>query len=146
MKWLKSIIILLIIILFFGLNIETEKQQINRIIENNEISYDIVEATMYTVDPKQTDMTPLITASGFKIDSLYPEKQRIIAISRDLKKKYKFGTKVMVKGTGKWDGIYTVNDVMNKRWRKKIDILVNPKFGYNSFTGVKIYPIARSKD
>ncbi len=110
-------------------------------IEKGELPYEVVKVTMYTVDPKQTDNTPLITASGFEIDSLHPEKHRIIAVSRDLKRKYKFGTRVMVKGAGKWDGIYTINDVMNKRWKRKIDILVNPKFGYDSFRQARIYPI-----
>ena len=141
MKLVKLIIVLLILILLFSTDIETEEQRINRMIENNELPYDVVKVTMYTVDPKQTDTSPLITASGFQIDSLHPEKHRIIAVSRDLKRKYKFGTRVMVKGAGKWDGIYTISDVMNKRWKKKIDILVNPKFGYDSFMGAKIYPI-----
>ena len=46
----------------------------------------IVTLTTYTIDPLQTDDTPLITASGFKLDSINPRKHRIIAISRDLKK------------------------------------------------------------
>jgi len=120
---------------------QTEEYIINKKIENKEIPYDVVKVTMYTVDPKQTDSTPLITASGFKIDSLNPEKHRIIAVSRDLKMKYKFGTRVMVKGTGTHDGIYVVRDIMNKRWRNRIDILVNPNETYNSFKGVKMYMV-----
>ncbi len=142
MKSVKVISVLFIIMLLCTPTFrETEEQKINKMIERGELPYDIVKVTMYTVDPKQTDNTPLITASGFQIDSLNPEKHRIIAVSRDLKRKYKFGTRVMVKGAGKWDGIYTIKDVMNKRWKRKIDILVNPKFGYDSFRKARIYPI-----
>jgi hypothetical protein len=33
---------------------------------------------------------------------------------------------VEVIGTGKYDGIYTVADTMNKRYTEYIDILINP--------------------
>jgi 3D (Asp-Asp-Asp) domain-containing protein len=143
MKKIKAFIILtLMMILCYPYHKgQTEEYVISKKIENKEIPYDVVKVTMYTVDPKQTDSTPLLTASGFKIDSLNPEKHRIIAVSRDLKLKYKFGTKVMVKGTGTHDGIYVVRDIMNKRWRNRIDILVNPRERYNSFKGVKMYRI-----
>jgi 3D (Asp-Asp-Asp) domain-containing protein len=98
-----------------------------------------VSVTMYTVDNKQTDSTPLLTASGFKLDSIRPKKHRIIAVSRDLKKKLKFGQKVRVEGTGKWDGIYRVEDVMNARWKNKIDILIDPEEGAASFKKAKLY-------
>jgi 3D (Asp-Asp-Asp) domain-containing protein len=85
-----------------------------------------VRVTTYTTDPKQTDDTPLITASGFKLHPRNPRKHRIIAVSRDLKKKLKFGQYVRLDGAGKLDGVYIVQDVMNKRFRKRIDVLLNP--------------------
>ena len=141
MKLIKFTLTVIIIVLLSGKRVETEEQKLLKLIETGKLDYDVVKVTMYTVDPKQTDDTPLITASGFIIDSLHPEKHRIIAVSRDLKRKYNFGTKVFVKGTGKWDGIYSVEDLMNKRWKKKIDILVNPDLGYDSFAGIRIYKI-----
>jgi 3D (Asp-Asp-Asp) domain-containing protein len=72
----------------------------------------------------ETDSTPNITASGFKIDTTNPRKHRIIAISRDLKKKWKFNQKVRIRKAGKYNGDYTVKDVMNKRYKNRIDILV----------------------
>jgi 3D (Asp-Asp-Asp) domain-containing protein len=65
------------------------------------ISYETVTLTTYSATIGQTDSTPHITASGFKIDTINPKKHRIIAVSRDLKKKWPFGTKVRIKRAGK---------------------------------------------
>ena len=51
----------------------------------------------------------------------------MVAVSRDLKRKYKFGTKVRITGIGKHNGVYVVRDVMNKRFTKRVDILINGK-------------------
>ena len=91
-----------------------------------EEEFQIVKVTTYTTDPAQTDATPFITASGFKLNKKNPKKHRIIAVSRDLRKKLKFGDKVRLEGTGKYDGIYYVHDLMNVRFRNRIDILINP--------------------
>ena len=119
----------------------SEEEVADIIIEKKKIPYDVVTVTTYTVSKGETDSTPLITASGYKLDSLNPKKQKVIAVSRDLKRKYKFGQKVRVKGAGKLDGVYTVRDVMNRRFRKKIDILINPEDDGNLFKKVKLYPI-----
>ena len=102
---------------------------------------DIVTVTTYTPSVEETDSTPLITASGFKINPKNPKKQRIIAVSRDLKKKYKFGKKVRITGIGKLSGTYTVRDVMNKRYRKRIDILIGTKDKQTKFKKAKLYKI-----
>lgn len=101
--------------------------------------YELVKVTMYTVDPKQTDSTPTETASGFIVDSLNPKKHRIIAVSHDLKRKMKWGQKVRIEGIGKFSGVYTVKDLMNKRWKKRIDILINPKDKALVFNKAKLY-------
>ena len=88
--------------------------------EIKDIVPDIVAVTTYTPSVEETDSTPLITASGFKINPVNPKRQRIIAVSRDLKKKYKFGNKVRITGIGKLSGTYTVRDVMNKRYKKEL--------------------------
>jgi len=41
-----------------------------------------------------------------------------IAVSRDLKKKYKYGSWVYLKGYGK----FQVTDLMHNKWRKRVDI------------------------
>lgn len=84
-----------------------------------------VTLTIYSPSLSQTDSTPNITASGFKIDTTNPSKHKIVAVSRDLKKKgWDFGKKVRIKKAGKFDGVYTIRDLMNKRHKNRIDVLV----------------------
>jgi hypothetical protein len=51
-----------------------------------------------------------------------------------------------VKGAGKLDGVYTVRDLMAKRWTKKIDILINPDESGTKIRRVKIYNIKTNLD
>ena len=88
------------------------------------IKTEVVTLTIYSPIIGETDSTPNITASGFKIDIDNPGKHNIIAVSRDLKRKWKFNQKVRIRKAGKYNGVYTVKDVMNKRHKKRIDILV----------------------
>ena len=85
-----------------------------------------VTATIYHAVEAQTDSTPDITASGYKINMQDPLSDRIIAVSWDLENMYGFtmGTMVHVQGTPYLDGIWFVRDRMNKRWNKRIDFLV----------------------
>jgi 3D (Asp-Asp-Asp) domain-containing protein len=49
-----------------------------------------------------------------------------------------------VKGLGKkYDGVYRVEDVMHSRWRKKIDLLLNPKDKQFKKRRVVITPIEK---
>ncbi len=146
----KVILLFLTIAMFIPHNMinsqMSEEEVADIIIEKKHIPYDVVTVTTYTVSAGETDSTPLITASGYKLDSLNPKKQKVIAISRDLKRKYKFGQKVRVKGAGKLDGIYTVRDLMARRWTKKIDILINPNDDGTKIRRVKIYNIETDLD
>ncbi len=146
----KVILLFLTVVMFIPHNIinaeMSEEEVADIMIEKKHIPYEVVTATTYTVSAGETDSTPLITASGFKLDSLNPKKHKIIAVSRDLKRKYRFGQKVRVKGAGKLDGIYTVRDVMARRWRKKIDILINPDDDGTKIRKVKIYNIETNLD
>ena len=90
-----------------------------------ETEYQIVKVTTYMAVSGQTDSTPFVTASGFKLSKKNPKKHRIIAVSRDLKRKLKFGKKVKLTGIGKYSGIYVVEDVMNSRFKNRVDILIN---------------------
>jgi len=118
-----------------------QERIVDEMIKNKKLPYDLVTVTTYTISEEQTDSTPLITASGYKLDSINPKKQKVIAISRDLKRKYKFGEKVRVKGAGKLDGIYIIRDLMASRWTKRIDILINPEDNGNKIRKVKLYNI-----
>lgn len=127
--------------ILFILPIKTEmmEREIEKEIES--VKPDIVTVTTYTPSVEECDSTPLVTASGFKINPRNPKRHRIIAVSRDLKKKYKFGKKVRITGIGKLSGTYTVRDVMNKRYRKRIDILIGTKDKQTKFKKAKLYKI-----
>jgi len=97
------------------------------LVENvyNKVIKQFVTLTIYTPTESETDSTPNLTASGFKIDLDNPGKHKIIAVSRDLKRKgWKFGRKVRIKKAGKYNGVYTIRDVMNRRHKNRIDVLV----------------------
>ena len=85
----------------------------------------IVTLTTYSTSAEETDDSPNITASGFEIDDDNPKKHRIIAVSRDLKRKLRFGEKVILSNAGRFNGIWYVRDLMNNRFRNKIDVLIN---------------------
>ena len=130
-------IILSMVMVFLPYEMEREEVRINTMIES--ITPEIVTLTTYSAREAETDSTPNITASGFKITN--PKKHRIIAVSRDLKKKYKFGQKIRIVGAGKYSGTYRVHDVMNKRYKKRIDILVGPNDKQTKLRKIKIYKI-----
>ena len=99
----------------------------------------LVTATIYHAVPEQCDSTPDITASGAIIDLTNPQKHRWIAVSRDLEAEgMTFGVKVRVTGAGQLDGIWTVQDRMNKRWKNRIDFLVDEKLKGGKWYNVKI--------
>jgi 3D (Asp-Asp-Asp) domain-containing protein len=88
---------------------------------------ELVTATVYHAVVEQTDDTPFVTASMKHINPNNPAGHRWIAVSRDLEELgYSFGTKVCIEGINKeFDGDWTVQDRMNKRFTKRIDLLVN---------------------
>jgi len=100
-----------------------------------------VSLSTYKTDTAETDSTPLITASGFKLDSVNPMKNRVIAISRNLKELFSFGDKVKLSNAGKFNGIWFIRDLMNKKYKNKIDILINPSDRQMSLEGVVISKI-----
>ena len=101
----------------------------------NATNYDFVTVTTYNPHSSQTDSTPKITASGYRIGK---GTTRIVAISRDLKKKYKFGTKVRITGIGKHSGVYVVRDVMNKRFTKRVDILISRRDKHTKYKRARL--------
>lgn len=77
-----------------------------------------VSVTAYTSAAAQTDDSPTITASNTRVS------EKTVAISRDLLREFtpgapfSYGDKILIPGVG----IYRVEDTMNGRWRKKIDL------------------------
>jgi len=140
----KIIILILFMIIIVSIpnsskNIDVKIKKID--LEITEEFRKIVTLTTYTIDPLQTDSTPLITASGFKLDSINPRRHRVIAVSRDLKRKLKFGDKVRLSNAGRFNGVWYVRDLMNKRFKNKIDVLINPNGRHTKLSGVVITKI-----
>jgi 3D (Asp-Asp-Asp) domain-containing protein len=115
------------------------------IVSVDEVVPDIVTVTTYSITEGETDNSPLLTASGFKINPNNPKKHRIIAVSRDLKRKYKFGQRVKITNAGKYNGEYVIRDLMHSRWKNKIDILINPSDKHTKLRRVKMYRVERKK-
>lgn len=86
--------------------------------------------TVYHPTKGQCDSSPLITASNSKIDvnDLRNQNIRWMALSRDLLKRWKgefhYGDTVLVSsGDSQIDGLWVVKDTMNKRFKKRGDLL-----------------------
>ena len=104
-----------------------------------------VTATMYNPVEEQCDSDPYTTASMLKIKPNKASEQKFIAMSRDLLKrwggKFDYKQKVRLIGCGVKDGIYTIADCMNERFRNKIDILETVGTPLYKFKNVKIIPL-----
>ena len=106
-------------------------------------SHDVI-ATYYNPTVNQCDSNPLITADGSKInlDKLKKKQIRWIAVSRDLLDHYKYGDKVLVRSNNKvLNGVWIVKDTMNKRHKRRIDILTHEKNLLDKPVKVKIYKL-----
>ena len=145
----RTIIIIMAIICLIPINILILSDTLERCVTEAKfiISKDnfkqMVTVTTYSPTKGQTDDTPNITASGFRINLHNPEEHRIIAVSRDLKKYLKFGEKVIITNTGKYDGIWQVEDVMNRRWKNKIDLLIGPNGYHTKIEGAVIQKLPK---
>ena len=86
-----------------------------------------VTATMYNAVESQCDADPLTTAGMYTINPSKASEHKWIAMSRDMISRwggdFNYGDKVEIKGAGDKDGIYTVADTMNERYKNRIDIL-----------------------
>lgn len=115
------------------------EERVQEVFIDREVDVYIVTATVYHAVAGQCDDSPLVTASGAKIssaDTAYDH--RYIAVSRDLLDVFPYGTRVEVSGCGELDGVYTVEDTMNRRYKGYIDLLINPDMRGGKWEGVKI--------
>jgi 3D (Asp-Asp-Asp) domain-containing protein len=106
---------------------------------------DTVIATTYKLTARENGPYGNVLASGFEANKEYPGNDRVVAVSRDLLKKYPLHTDILIKGAGKLDGIWKVEDVMNKRFKKRIDFLLNWKVKHNKFNNVTIRSYGKHK-
>ena len=104
-----------------------------------------VTATMYYAVPSQCDDTPFVTAANYHINPAKASKQRFIALSRNLLKRWKgqfnYGDSVRISGAGDKDGTYKIVDTMNSRFKNRIDFLETvgtKKYKYNNVKLVKV--------
>lgn len=103
-------------------------------IKDNYKSYNL-EATAYSPSVDECDDTPFIAASGESVDDF------TIAVSQNMRKNgWDFGEFVYIPDH---DHFYKINDVMNKRFTKRVDIFKWTKeearnFG---FCDLDVYPI-----
>lgn len=94
-------------------------------------SYHILETlTIYNPVTNQCDADPLITANNSRIDleKLRHNEIRWMALSRDLLKRwngeFNYGDTVLLDaGDAAIDGLWVINDNMNKRFRNRGDLL-----------------------
>ena len=99
----------------------------------------LVTATVYNADPSQTDDSPFITASGAVIEQCCPGDHRWIAVSRDLEAEgFVFGARVRITGVDEHDGVWVVQDRMNKRYQNSIDLLVDYDITLGKWYNVEI--------
>jgi 3D (Asp-Asp-Asp) domain-containing protein len=139
-KWTGLLVILSLVFFPTKCNMHSMEKKVE-LVERDEVVPDIVTVTTYSITEGETDSTPLLTASGFKINPKNPKKHRIIAVSRDLKRKYRFGQRVRITNAGKYNGEYVVRDLMHHRWKNKIDILINPSDKQTKLRKVKMYRV-----
>lgn len=124
-------IITIVILIFGGLQVNHQFEKIYKLesekcSETKEEKVYKITVTMYNAVTSQCDSDPFTTADGSKINPHKASEQKIVALSRDLLKRFggdfDYGDLVEIKGTGKKDGIYRVSDCMAKRIKNTVDI------------------------
>lgn len=130
---MKNVLLILLILLFCKTaNPYTSNQYVHILPEVTVTAtriYPLERLTVYNPKRSQTDRTPDRTSIGAKIDTRNPLKHRWIAVSQDMLEQFPYGSKVLITGTGKYDGVWTVMDCMNKRYTQSADILTHHKTG-----------------
>lgn len=137
--WFAIIWLLIGCVIGFGRKPQVVVEEKKVYIEvESEVTY-VVTATVYHAVPEQCDDSPLVTASGAKIKSAESAyEHRYLAVSRDLLDVFPYGTMVEVSGCGELDGIWVVQDTMNRRYKGYIDLLINPDMKGGKWEGVRI--------
>ena len=137
--WFATIWLGIGCVIGFGRKPQVVVEEKNVYVEvESEVTY-VVTATVYHAVPEQCDSDCLVTASGAKISSAESAyEHRYLAVSRDLLDVFPYGTMVEVSGCGELDGVYTVADTLNKRYKGYIDLLINPDMKGGKWEGVRI--------
>ena len=100
-------------------------------------------ATVYNAVPAQCNGDFGHTASMFRLNLYDVLPQRVIAMERTYMRKLglKYGDVVYIEGTNGYDGVWQIQDTMNKRFsgQHKIDILVPDNIKNGSWDNVNLY-------
>lgn len=111
---------------------------------------DNVIGTVYNAVPAQCKADCSTTANNFRLNLKNPGAHRIVAIERTMEKKWGVhqGDIIYVKGTDNLDGVWQVQDRMNKRFagQPKIDFLVNNNRKTGKWNNLKIYKLRNPED
>lgn len=104
---------------------------------------DDVTATVYNAVPEQGYGQARHTASMHRINHDNIEAERIIAMERTMMSRYNvsYGDVLRIENAGDYDGIWRVEDTMNKRFagQNRIDFLVPNHIKTGKWTNVRIY-------
>lgn len=105
-----------------------------------------VHATVYNAEPRQCNADCGRTASMFRLNLNDVGSHRIIAMERTFMASLglNYGDVVRLEGVGEYDGVWQIQDTMNKRFagQKKIDLLVPKSDGLNQWRNVKLYVLS----
>jgi len=100
-------------------------------------------ATVYNAVPEQCNADCFHTASMYRIVPERIKQQRIVAMERTMMAEFgiAYGDSILVEGAGKYDGVWQVQDTMNKKYagRHRIDFLVPKNIRHGLWTDVKVY-------
>lgn len=104
---------------------EISKINLNKQIESLSQDSFCVTLTTYNATLQQTDASPFETSCGLKINQGNPQKQRFVALSRDLLNYFCYGDSIEISNCGKFNGKYVVADCTAKRLNNVVDVLIN---------------------
>ena len=132
----------IVLMIFLGMKKDDSKETPAQT-ESWELISSSTTATVYNAVPSQCNDDCMHTASMYEIKEQNIEKDRILAMERTMMSEFgiAYGDTVLVKGTGRYDGVWQVQDTMNKRFKgqHKIDFLVPNNIRHGKWTDVKVY-------
>ena len=118
---------------------ETKKENEWKLVDSHTL------ATVYNAIPAQCNDDFGHTASMFTLNLDDVLSHRIIAMERTFMSKLglKYGDIVKIEGTDGYDGVWQIQDTMNKRFKgmNKIDILVPNNIKHGQWENVKLYKL-----
>jgi len=129
---------------------ENEKITVSPQREQETLISETTVATVYNALPSQCNADHLTTASMFVIDPARISEYRILAMERTMMAEYgiSYGDQVLVQGAGEYDGLWYVEDTMNKRYagQHRIDFLVPESVKSGKWQNVKVYKIEKQEN